>query len=361
MSKASHIDLTGIHPRNDSVIIPFAFDGYTAGNLSVFGSIQNCLKLYNLIFCLYCGDCRNNGRDRADEVQYKGRCCHLISAAFLKSCICGRLPPSKLRIATYSEAFAGAEQRGGNDKVCRTVNIDGAGGGHSVRVAAASIQAAGAEEVLRFHEIDGTVHTVVGLQLLPALIAIGTDERPHAAVRREGVAPERRVLHLADGNNAFSLLFLHHAEGRPDIISGTQGRGGLKEHEGVKVLPHFLVAAQHLPNGVLGGSGIGGGLGAAEERLVRAVLPGDAGVALRIGGNVNGVEQPGGEGRFDGICQQGLAVQRLDVFVRQALGAAAGGNDGDGTHGASLLHDRKVIEGFFGVMRGAAEKAQQLR
>ena len=215
--------------------------------------------------------------------------------------------------------------------------------------------------MLRFHEIDGTVHTVVGLQLLPALIAIGTDERPHTAVRREGVAPERRVLHLTEGNNAFGLLFLHHAEGRANIIGGTQGRGGLKEHEGVKALSHFLVAAQHLPNGVLGGGGVGGGLGAAEERLIRTVLPGDAGVALRIGGNVNGVEHPGGKGCFNGIGQQGLAVQRLDVFVRQALGAAAGGNDGDGTHGASLLHDREVIEGFLCVVRGAAEEAQQLR
>ena len=261
----------------------------------------------------------------------------------------------------YSLLTPGLQQALGNHEVSGAVNIHGALRGHDAGVAAVAVQTAGAEEVLRFHKIDGAVHTVVGLQLLPALVAVGSDERPHTAVRREGVAPERRVLHLTDGNDAFGLLFLHHAEGRPNIIGGTQGRSGLKEHEGVKVLPHFPIAAQHLPDGVLGGSGIGGGLGAAEERFVRAVLPGDAGVALRIGGDVNGAEQPGGKGGFDGIGQQGLAVQRLDVFVRQALGAAAGGNDGDGTHGASLLHDRKVIEGFFRVMRGAAEKAQQLR
>ena len=140
------------------------------------------------------------------------------------------------------------------------------------------------------------------------------------------------MLHLTDGNNAFSLLFLHHAEGCPNVPGGAQRRSGLEKHEGVKALAHFLIAAQHLPDGILGGGGIGGGLGAAEERLVRAVLPGNVGVALRIGGDVNGVEHPGGKRRFDGIRQQRLTVQRLDVFVRQALGAAAGGNDGDGSH-----------------------------
>lgn len=74
----------------------------------------------------------------------------------------------------YSLLAPGVQQALGEQKVGGVVNIHGAFRGHDIGVAAVTVQTAGAEEVLRFHKIDGAVHTVVGFQLLPTLIAVGT-------------------------------------------------------------------------------------------------------------------------------------------------------------------------------------------
>ena len=72
----------------------------------------------------------------------------------------------------YSLLAPGVQQALGEQKVGGVVNIHGAFRGHDIGVAAVTVQTAGAEEVLRFHKIDGAVHTVVGFQLVVAALGL---------------------------------------------------------------------------------------------------------------------------------------------------------------------------------------------
>ena len=93
----------------------------------------------------------------------------------------------------------------------------------------------------------------------------------------------------------------------------------------------------HMADGV-GNHGAGGGkvvrqLGRAHKRHICAVLPGDLCDFVIIGGHDNLFKAACTSGGENAVGNHGFAVERTDVFTRNAFAAAACGDDTQGHKG----------------------------
>ena len=133
---------------------------------------------------------------------------------------------------------------------------------------------------------------------------------------------------LADAEQRIRPFRLELLERRIDRAFAAEGRGRLQEDDIVEALPGRFVPVERVRHDRLGRRSIGGEVSGPDEGHVGAIGPRRLRDCLVVSGDHHVVDPLGRSGGEDRPGDEGFAGELPQILSRDALGAAACGDDG---------------------------------